>query len=161
MLGTRRLVAVIVTTMLSVGCSEAGTPGPSSPPVPRAADTRSYVTGYRSIESPSGTQQTAGPITVAVSAAEATRIEQLVSALPTAHGPYCMEPAALTYKIELNQGAATRQVVGYLCAAAVSVTPRGGKLTWRRDTSCALDNEVRRLVPSAARGTKGTSVGCG
>jgi hypothetical protein len=104
-----------------------------------------------------------GPVTVRVSGADARRLAQLVRQLPPAPPAHCEEPLGLMYRIGFSAGAvaeSTALVTGYRCGGGVTVVVAGAKVSWRRDTRCALIRAVRQVLPARARATRGLAIGC-
>jgi hypothetical protein len=121
------------------------------------------VTGFVSVPLMSGVPS--GPVTVAMTGIEASRLARLVSALPTVgHGPLnCHEPLGLMYRIVFAAGlvAQPKAVVdGYRCGAQVMITAAGTASSWRRDSACRLIRAVRQVLPGRAKATQTLAIGC-
>ena len=148
---------------LPIGLSQsisASSPAQPARHVPAAA---TVVTGYRQLADLSGSQHTEGAVHVKVSRAQARHLSSLVAALPNGAEPMCMEPPILTYRIHFGVGASTMRnarVTGYRCVAAVSIKRPDAPRMWRSDMSCRLLKAVRKVLPTAAGGTRSATVGC-
>jgi hypothetical protein len=149
-----RLRALVSGIAVVAGCSS------SAPATTATAEQGGSLTGYARVGPPSR-PGVSGPVTVALNATTATRLASLLRQLPAGHGPHCIEPASLIYKIDLRTSSGDQKFagVGYRCGAAVKIVTATGT-SWHTDTGCRLIAEVRRDLPASARGTQGMSVGC-
>ncbi|HTZ92918.1 MAG TPA: hypothetical protein VMB74_11030 [Streptosporangiaceae bacterium] len=156
----QRLPAIVIAGLVLIaaaGCASSAAPAQRR----TAAGPVAKVTGYRSV--PTMSSSSAGPVTVRVTGAQASRLALLVRQLPSAPPAHCEEPLGLMYRIGLAAGAVAHSaalVEGYRCGAAVTVAVAGQKASWRRDARCALIRAVRRVLPARAKATRGLSIGC-
>jgi hypothetical protein len=142
--------------------SDMGPRGASSATLPSVAE----VTGFRAVSVPAAGSSPSGAVTVRVAGKDASRLEQLVSHLPsvTQSQVNCEEPLGLIYRIVFGASsvAQSKEIVeGYECAAAVTVSVAGEAISWRRDANCTLIRAVRRLLPGRAKATQSLAIGCG
>jgi hypothetical protein len=117
------------------------------------------LTGYRSVT----VFKTSGAVSVDLTRSQSERVFSLIAALPEASHVDCMDPLDLDYRVTVVHAkriASGTVITGYRCAALVIITRPGSKPAGYVDTKCKLDNAIRGILPPAAAGTRGTTVGC-
>ncbi len=146
------------STTVQAGRGTGRRPGRDAPGGPAA-----QVTGFASVPLLS---RPAGPVTVRVTGAGASRLALLLGHLRvvTRSQVSCNDPPGLMYRIVFGAGliAKSKTVAeSYRCAAGVTIMVAGRPGSWRRDSHCTLIRAVRRVLPARAKATRSLAIGCG